>query len=179
MSTDFIIFQLLLCRFFVPIPLERHPFSLSSTKPCLIFVVYCTSPNNTSQVDKNRLNACRESIVQGFQWGCREGPLCDEPIRNAKFKILDAVIAAEPIHRGGGQVRAIDRVKSMSFRIDVPHKVLRCRLAFALRDACRLSGLSWFFRYPFEEVYHTYSCGELTHWFCPQPCDEPSKPPTV
>lgn len=56
------------------------------------------------QVDKNRLNACRESIVQGFQWGCREGPLCDEPIRNAKFKILDAIIAAEPIHRGGGQV---------------------------------------------------------------------------
>ena len=25
-------------------------------------------------------------------------------IRNVKFKILDAVIAAEPIHRGGGQV---------------------------------------------------------------------------
>lgn len=63
------------------------------------------SPSLGSQVDKNRLNACRESIVQGFQWGCREGPLCDEPIRNAKFKILDAVIAAEPIHRGGGQVR--------------------------------------------------------------------------
>lgn len=59
-----------------------------------------------TQVDKNRLNACRESIVQGFQWGCREGPLCDEPIRNAKFKILDAMIAAEPIHRGGGQVTA-------------------------------------------------------------------------
>ena len=25
-------------------------------------------------------------------------------IRNTKFKILDAVIAQEPIHRGGGQV---------------------------------------------------------------------------
>lgn len=64
----------------------------------------CTAP----QVDKNRLNACRESIVQGFQWGCREGPLCDEPIRNAKFKIIDATIAAEPIHRGGGQVCALE-----------------------------------------------------------------------
>ncbi|KAG6613343.1 U5 small nuclear ribonucleoprotein component [Phytophthora cinnamomi] len=31
-------------------------------------------------------------------------PLCDEPIRNTKFKILDATIASEPIHRGGGQV---------------------------------------------------------------------------
>lgn len=65
--------------------------------PCFSFFFFF-------KVDKNRLNACRESIVQGFQWGCREGPLCDEPIRNAKFKILDAVIAAEPIHRGGGQV---------------------------------------------------------------------------
>ena len=36
--------------------------------------------------------------------GTREGPLCEEPIRNSKFKILDAVIANEPIHRGGGQV---------------------------------------------------------------------------
>ena len=25
-------------------------------------------------------------------------------IRNVKFKILDAVIAGEPIHRGGGQI---------------------------------------------------------------------------
>jgi hypothetical protein len=32
------------------------------------------------------------------------GPLCDEPIRNVKFKILDALIAAEPINRGSGQV---------------------------------------------------------------------------
>ena len=57
-----------------------------------------------SEVDKKLLGNCRESIVQGFQWGTREGPLCDEPIRNVKFKILDAVIASEPIHRGSGQV---------------------------------------------------------------------------
>ncbi|KAH8084992.1 GTPase [Aureococcus anophagefferens] len=40
----------------------------------------------------------------GFQWGCREGPLCDEPIRNVKFKILDASISDVALHRGGGQV---------------------------------------------------------------------------
>ena len=55
-------------------------------------------------MDKTLLGSVKESIVQGFQWGTREGPLCDEPIRNVKFKILDAVIAGEPIHRGGGQV---------------------------------------------------------------------------
>jgi len=57
-----------------------------------------------SEVDKTLLSTVRESIIQGFQWGCREGPLCDEPIRNCKFKILDATVASEPIHRGGGQV---------------------------------------------------------------------------
>ena len=57
-----------------------------------------------SEVDKKVLNTVRESIVQGFKWGCREGPLCDEPIRNVKFKILDASIASQPIQRGGGQV---------------------------------------------------------------------------
>lgn len=53
-----------------------------------------------SEVNKTLLNTVKESIVQGFRWGCREGPLCDEPIRNVKFKILDATIANEPIHRG-------------------------------------------------------------------------------
>ncbi|KAG1326729.1 110 kDa U5 small nuclear ribonucleoprotein component CLO [Cocos nucifera] len=57
-----------------------------------------------SEVDKNLLSAVKDSIVQGFQWGAREGPLCDEPIRNVKFKILNASIAAEPLHRGGGQI---------------------------------------------------------------------------
>ncbi|KAF8072579.1 hypothetical protein HT031_000239 [Scenedesmus sp. PABB004] len=56
------------------------------------------------EVDKGLLGAVRDSIVQGFQWGSREGPLCDEPIRNVKFKITDALIADEPLHRGGGQV---------------------------------------------------------------------------
>ena len=39
-----------------------------------------------------------------FQWAAREGPLCDEPIRNVKFKIVDARIAPEPLHRGSGQI---------------------------------------------------------------------------
>ncbi|KAJ4438891.1 U5 small nuclear ribonucleoprotein component [Periplaneta americana] len=57
-----------------------------------------------SEVDKGLLSSVKDSIVQGFQWGTREGPLCEEPIRNVKFKILDAVIAQEPLHRGGGQI---------------------------------------------------------------------------
>lgn len=71
---------------------------------------YCFSGPNIlvddtlpSEVDKGLLSSVKDSIVQGFQWGTREGPLCEEPIRNTKFKILDAVIANEPLHRGGGK----------------------------------------------------------------------------
>lgn len=74
-----------------------------------------------SQVDKKMLASVKEHIKQGFQWGAREGPLCDErgcsppytvlglmdlvsAMRNVKFRILDASLAAEPIYRGGGQI---------------------------------------------------------------------------
>ncbi|KAM3753403.1 hypothetical protein ACB098_03G091400 [Castanea mollissima] len=56
----------------------------------------------SGEVDKNLLNAVKNSIVQGFQWGAQEGPLCDEPIGNVKFKIVDARLAPEPLHRGSG-----------------------------------------------------------------------------
>lgn len=57
-----------------------------------------------SEVDKSFLNSCRSSIVQGFQWASREGPLCEEPVRGAKIKILEATLADKPIFRGGGQI---------------------------------------------------------------------------
>eukprot|EP01134_Creolimax_fragrantissima_P006103 CFRG6103T1 len=74
-----------------------------------------------SEVDKKKLNSVRDSIVQGFQWATREGPLCDEPIRNVKFKILDATIADQPIHRGGGQIiPTARRVAYSAFLMSTP-----------------------------------------------------------
>ncbi|KAH6656933.1 P-loop containing nucleoside triphosphate hydrolase protein [Truncatella angustata] len=57
-----------------------------------------------SEVDKNLLKTVRETIRQGFSWAAREGPLCEEPIRNTKFRIMDATLANEAIFRGGGQI---------------------------------------------------------------------------
>ncbi|KAK7202953.1 P-loop containing nucleoside triphosphate hydrolase protein [Myxozyma melibiosi] len=57
-----------------------------------------------TEVDKKLLNSIRESVKQGFQWAVREGPLCEEPIRNTKFRIMDVSLAQEPIYRGGGQI---------------------------------------------------------------------------
>lgn len=57
-----------------------------------------------AEVDKKMLSAVKEHIRQGFQWGAREGPLCDEPMRGVKFRIMGASLAEEPIYRGGGQI---------------------------------------------------------------------------
>ena len=43
-----------------------------------------------TEVDKSALRGMKEWINQGFDWACREGPLCDEPLRNVSFKILGA-----------------------------------------------------------------------------------------
>ncbi|KAF9469622.1 P-loop containing nucleoside triphosphate hydrolase protein [Collybia nuda] len=74
-----------------------------------------------SQIDKKLLGTVKEHIKQGFQWGAREGPLCDEPMRNVKFRVLDATLAQEPIFRGGGQiVPTARRVCYSSFLMATP-----------------------------------------------------------
>lgn len=88
----------------------KYDWDLLAARSIWAFGPDATGPNILvddtlpSEVDKSLLGAVKDSIVQGFQWATREGPLCDEPIRNVKFKILDAVIAQEPLHRGGGQI---------------------------------------------------------------------------
>merc|ERR1712164_27780 len=42
--------------------------------------------------------------VKGFLWGTKEGPLCDEPVRSVKFKLLDVQLCLEPMYRTGGQI---------------------------------------------------------------------------
>eukprot|EP01063_Lacrimia_lanifica_P035730 TRINITY_DN689_c0_g1_i1.p1 TRINITY_DN689_c0_g1~~TRINITY_DN689_c0_g1_i1.p1 ORF type:complete len:966 (+),score=430.56 TRINITY_DN689_c0_g1_i1:72-2969(+) len=57
-----------------------------------------------SETNRKGLLSIKDSVVQGFQWAAREGPLCDEKIRSTKFKLLDATVADEVIHRGSGQI---------------------------------------------------------------------------
>ncbi|KPI95365.1 PREDICTED: 116 kDa U5 small nuclear ribonucleoprotein component [Papilio xuthus] len=89
---------------------NKYDWDLLAARSIWAFGPDATGPNILvddtlpSEVDKHLLASVKDSIVQGFQWGTREGPLCEEPIRNVKFKILDAVIAQEPLHRGGGQI---------------------------------------------------------------------------
>ena len=57
-----------------------------------------------SEVDVKLLRSVRETLRQGFSWATREGPLCEEPIRNIKFRLTDVALASEAIYRGGSQI---------------------------------------------------------------------------
>ncbi|KAK6437221.1 hypothetical protein LTR95_006582 [Oleoguttula sp. CCFEE 5521] len=55
-------------------------------------------------IDGKLLRSVRDTITQGFSWATREGPLCEEPIRNTKFRLTDLELAPEALARGGGQI---------------------------------------------------------------------------
>ncbi|KAJ9662462.1 hypothetical protein H2198_001351 [Neophaeococcomyces mojaviensis] len=57
-----------------------------------------------STTDKKLLKNVKESIKQGFSWATREGPLCEEPVRNVKFRITKVELAEEGVRRGAGQI---------------------------------------------------------------------------
>ncbi|KAN0040587.1 hypothetical protein ACTA71_008924 [Dictyostelium dimigraforme] len=74
-----------------------------------------------TEVNRSLLLSISDSVVRGFQWATKEGPLVDEPIRNVKFKLLDATIASEPIQRSSGHiVPAARSVTHSSFLVSTP-----------------------------------------------------------
>merc|ERR1712216_430440 len=66
------------------------------------------------ETDKAALKSVKDAVVAGFQWGTREGPLCDEPIRGVKFKLLGASVDGSPVNRSSGQVIPTSRRVSYS-----------------------------------------------------------------
>jgi elongation factor 2 len=73
--------------------------------------IWCFGPDTTGPnmvVDQTKgvayLIEIKDSVVAGFQWATKEGVLCEENMRGIKFKLLDVVLHADAIHRGGGQI---------------------------------------------------------------------------
>ncbi|KAK8207586.1 hypothetical protein M8818_004239 [Zalaria obscura] len=89
---------------------ENYGYDLLASRNIWAFGPDDQSPNILqndtlpSDVDQKLLKSVRDTIRQGFSWATREGPLCEEPIRNTKFKITDVSLAQEAIFRGGGQI---------------------------------------------------------------------------
>ncbi|KAK3834865.1 MAG: P-loop containing nucleoside triphosphate hydrolase protein [Linnemannia elongata] len=50
------------------------------------------------------LSEIKDSCVAAFTWATREGVFADEQMRGARINILDVVLHADAIHRGGGQI---------------------------------------------------------------------------
>ena len=57
-----------------------------------------------SDVNQRDIEKIRPSLVQGFKWSTREGPLCDEPMRNVKFRVIDALVSQNPVDFSPGQM---------------------------------------------------------------------------
>lgn len=48
-----------------------------------------------SEVDRSLLSEVKEPLIEGFRWAVQDGPLCDEPVRSVKFRLLDAKISTD------------------------------------------------------------------------------------
>ena len=73
--------------------------------------IWCFGPETTGAnllVDTTKgvqyLNEIKDSCVAAFQWATKEGCLAEEHMRSIRFNILDVVLHADAIHRGGGQL---------------------------------------------------------------------------
>ena len=56
----------------------RMSWSTTHCHPRLANLTIHQIAADANQVDTKLLTSVRESVKQGFQWGTREGPLCDE-----------------------------------------------------------------------------------------------------
>ncbi|KAL6931819.1 Elongation factor 2 [Hanseniaspora guilliermondii] len=73
--------------------------------------IWCFGPDGTGPnvvVDQTKavqyLAEIKDSVVAAFQWATKEGPIFGEQMRSVRINILDVVLHADAIHRGGGQI---------------------------------------------------------------------------
>ena len=55
------------------------------------------------------MNEIKEHMVTGFEIVTKTGVLCDEPMRGARFNVMDTFLHNDSIHRGAGQITPATR----------------------------------------------------------------------
>jgi len=85
---------------------DTYEYDVGEARKIWCFGPEGTGPNLMMDVSKGvqYLNEIKDSVVAGFQWGSKEGVLCDENMRGVRFNIHDVTLHADAIHRGGGQI---------------------------------------------------------------------------
>jgi elongation factor 2 len=85
---------------------ETYGWDVTDARKIWCFGPDATGPNVVVDMSKGvqYLNEIKDSCVAAFQWATKEGPMCEENMRGCRFNILDVVLHADAIHRGGGQI---------------------------------------------------------------------------
>jgi len=85
---------------------EKYGYDVTEARKIWCFGPDGTGPNLLIDCTKGvqYLNEIKDSVVGGFQWAAKEGPLADENMRGIRFNIYDVTLHADAIHRGGGQI---------------------------------------------------------------------------
>ncbi|KAL7678210.1 hypothetical protein ACOME3_004436 [Neoechinorhynchus agilis] len=85
---------------------EKYDYDVGEARKIWCFGPDGTGPNVIMDCTKGvqYLNEIKDSVVAGFQWATKEGPLCEENVRGVRFDLLDVTLHADAIHRGGGQI---------------------------------------------------------------------------
>lgn len=71
----------------------------------------------------------RQSLVQGYSWAAKEGPLCDEPIRHVQFDLARLSVGSRADSGPGQVIPMARRACYSSFLLATP-RILEPMLAF-------------------------------------------------
>lgn len=85
---------------------DKYEWDVTEARKIWCFGPEGTGPNFVIDTTKGvqYLNEIKDSVVAGFQWATKEGPLCEENVRGVRFNIKDVTLHTDAIHRGGGQI---------------------------------------------------------------------------
>lgn len=90
---------------------DTYGWDVTDARKIWCFGPETTGPNILCDVTKGvqYLNEIRDHCNAAFQWASKEGPMCEENMRNCRFNIHDVTLHADAIHRGGGQMIPVTR----------------------------------------------------------------------
>ncbi|ORX93479.1 P-loop containing nucleoside triphosphate hydrolase protein [Basidiobolus meristosporus CBS 931.73] len=85
---------------------EEYEWDVTDARKIWCFGPDTNGPNLLVDVTKGvqYLNEIKDSCVAAFQWATKEGVCAEEQMRGCRFNIMDVVLHADAIHRGGGQI---------------------------------------------------------------------------
>ena len=86
--------------------MEDFDWDKSETLKIWAFGPDNTGPNILIDMTKGVqfMNEIKDSMESAFQWVTKEAPMTDENQRQVRVNIMDVVLHADAIHRGGGQL---------------------------------------------------------------------------